>query len=487
MPNILQKINAPTELPHAEIPNSQPNEYLRNGFIVPIFSGGACCGNGFFVGDLFFTSGHVVANSPEPYIEIDSKRIKLVKDIRLTCHRTDDNPDSYDIAIFKIVEMRSDLAFNYGEIGTDMCFESISFNEKSGGFTMPEYCTAKIIGDEYTNILGEDFQNSIYFGIETSKSLKEGCSGSPVFLNGKVIGILTGGNNKGDGTKCNEKLPLNFCYVLTAKAIKKLMENDRCNTLYIASDPSLAGSMKHLEMNNGRMLCFFPSTFYPLDACHLMKDGSKKELARVTRNHIPKDGDYSIPRFFDTIHSEWDEVYVWHSDNVADEILMMMVAKFAPKGKYPIYEIVLDSYMTNSHHETGYLKEMFGNLGRVAKRLSSKQIEVLSGKFDSLLKNDTGLRIRNKEGEITNVELDHFIETAYSVVDENAQNPRYGAIVLGLMGKGVSYNVAHKVLFGMKKRGLLQIRNEKTGKEVRYFSGLWTQNGGLNPNIVVVR
>lgn len=200
-----------------EILDAQYRELLQKHHITPIFcSNGTSCGCGFFVGNLFFTSGHVIANMPEPHIIIASRNIPLAKNIQVTYQNNPDDANGYDIAVFNIDGMESDLEFCSGNIETGMCLDSISFLETSQG-TESILCTA--------NVLGEDMREGNYYGIETSKALKAGCSGSPVFLNGKVAGIITKGNNNGDNTPCTEELPLNFCFVLSSKAIMRLIES----------------------------------------------------------------------------------------------------------------------------------------------------------------------------------------------------------------------------------------------------------------------
>lgn len=215
--NIFQITEKSFDSRENEVLDTRYGELLQKRHIAPIFcSNGTSCGCGFFVGDLFFTSGHVIANMPEPHIIIASRIIPLVKNIQVTYQNNPDDANGYDIAVFNIDGMESDLEFCSGNIETGMCLDSISFQETNQG-TESIFCTA--------DVLGEDMREGNYFGIETSKSLKAGCSGSPVFHNGKVAGIITKGNNNGDNTPCTEVLPLNFCFVLSSKAIMRLIES----------------------------------------------------------------------------------------------------------------------------------------------------------------------------------------------------------------------------------------------------------------------
>lgn len=63
-----------------------------------------------------------------------------------------------------------------------------------------------------------------YFTAYSNINLKAGTSGSPAFYNGEVAGILCLGNNSGHDTPYNNDYPLNFCVLLSAKAILHIME-----------------------------------------------------------------------------------------------------------------------------------------------------------------------------------------------------------------------------------------------------------------------
>ena len=216
-PSIFQLTEKSLDTRGNEVLDAQYRELLQKHHITPIFcSNGTSCGCGFVVGDLFFTSGHVIANMPEPHIIIASHIIPLVKNIQVAYQNNPDDANGYDIAVFKIDGIGSDLEFCSEDIETGMRLDSISFLETNQG-TESIFCTA--------DVLGEDMREGNYFGIETSKSLKAGCSGSPVFHNGKVAGIITKGNNNGDNTPCTEELPLNFCFVLSSKAVMSLIES----------------------------------------------------------------------------------------------------------------------------------------------------------------------------------------------------------------------------------------------------------------------
>ncbi|MBR5831305.1 MAG: trypsin-like peptidase domain-containing protein [Bacteroidales bacterium] len=206
-----------SEIQQFNIDNIQYKEWVNKNFIVPIRDkNNLQCGCGFFIEDLFFTSGHVWKSINRAYININSQEFELTEDIRILCYN-DDNCEGYDIAIFRFPNIKSDIEFCLESMSEGMEVESISFYdtlvESNQFYSYPIYCTAKILGIHEGN----------YFGIETSKSLKKGSSGSPIFSNGKVVGIITKGNNNGDDTLISEKVPLNFCYILSVKAITSLI------------------------------------------------------------------------------------------------------------------------------------------------------------------------------------------------------------------------------------------------------------------------
>ena len=113
IPNIFQK----TEKQHTPTEGMMCDARIQRNYIVPIFcSNGTSCGCGFFVGNLFFTSGHVIANMPEPHIIIASRNIPLAKNIQVTYQNNPDDANGYDIAVFNIDGMESDLEFCSGNI-----------------------------------------------------------------------------------------------------------------------------------------------------------------------------------------------------------------------------------------------------------------------------------------------------------------------------------------------------------------------------------
>lgn len=165
-------------------------------------------GSGFFVGHRFFTFGHVVTRGENPYLNVDGKRIELVNPIY---HNGDPKSmDEYDLAVYEIEGYSGDLEFYESDITPGMVCQSQSL---------------KRLGTEYVecDVVVNDFNEGNYFGGLGSLNLKAGCSGSPLLLGNKVIGIMTAGNNDDLDNPKDPSLPLNFCAFLSSNAILKLL------------------------------------------------------------------------------------------------------------------------------------------------------------------------------------------------------------------------------------------------------------------------
>ena len=148
IPNIFQLTGKSFDSREKEVLDTRYGELMQKHNIAPIFSSnGTSCGCGFFVGDLFFTSGHVIANMPEPHIIIASRIIPLVKNIQVAYQNNPDDANGYDIAAFKIDGMGSDLEFCSEDIETGMRLDSISFLETNQG-TESIFCTADVLGED---------------------------------------------------------------------------------------------------------------------------------------------------------------------------------------------------------------------------------------------------------------------------------------------------------------------------------------------------
>lgn len=251
-------------------------------------------------------------------------------------------------------------------------------------------------------------------------------------------------------------------------------ESTKKSVLYLASNESLCGCMKMAGVKKDVSLYFYPTVVYPLDASPLLRNLSKGEMERVTDGIIP-DNEYNLQKFIDAIQSRWNNVVVWRGLEVEDEILMMLIAKFIPRGSYPLYEVVIDKGKTLSPVEYIYIKELHDNIESAATFIADSQLDVFAHQYDLLLKQDTGLRIRNTSGEIINVSQDYFYPVVYSVLDEltSKGTPLLGTLFLNLMMKGIPYHLTNKVLFTMAVNGLITLRYEESRRKVRSIPVFW--------------
>lgn len=181
--------------------------------VLPILNSNYTEGSGVLVGNLFITAGHVICDAQDPHVKLNGVIYNLDSS-REVLFRNDKDENGYDLAVYRIPEVCSDLKLmpEFPRSGTRI--GSISYRMSSQGYDKVE-CTATV---------GEIVCGN-YFTANTSIKLKKGTSGSPVFFNGKVVGIMNGGNNDGYDHPVNPDLPLNFCFFLSSKAILELINN----------------------------------------------------------------------------------------------------------------------------------------------------------------------------------------------------------------------------------------------------------------------
>ena len=178
--------------------------------IYPIISENYEEGCGFLMGHCFITSAHVIATSKNPYVRIHGKKFSLKDPVFYEYSRLD--PKGYDLAVFYIPEYYGELELYEGTITSGQTLSSRSFRK---------------LGEEYIEceVTVNDFKEGNYFGGLSSINLKAGCSGSPITIGNKVVGVMTAGNNDDHDSPLDPKLPVNFCVFLSSEAIRKLMEN----------------------------------------------------------------------------------------------------------------------------------------------------------------------------------------------------------------------------------------------------------------------
>ena len=211
---------------------------------------------------------------------------------------------------------------------------------------------------------------------------------------------------------------------------------------------------------------------------------------REQEGNFPCDdgGEYSLRKFFDVFLSRWDKVVVWRETKIVDELLMMLIAKFAPRNQYPLYEVVLGGSLSAVYPDPNQIADANRDIDNRATLLIPERIESLAEQYDRLLEHDAGMRIRNDAGEIVNVDLDYFVPMVIPLLEESAKDDKtdFGYILFNLCMKGLSYFLSHKVLFEMQKEGLLHIKSKKTGKEISDTDVFWAMRYS-NQEIIVVR
>lgn len=183
-------------------------DLLYRKYVHPIQCTNNVEGCGFMLGNYFITSGHVIKEAENPYLYISGERLVLERPFFFDANVHD--MSGYDLAVFYMPILHSTLELYEGPIKIGMNLKSISFKEEAMGYIQLQ-CDA---------IVNETDEGN-YFGFITSKNLKAGCSGSPLLLGDKVAGVMTRGNNDGYDKPCSPDRPVNFCFCLSADAIRK--------------------------------------------------------------------------------------------------------------------------------------------------------------------------------------------------------------------------------------------------------------------------
>lgn len=167
--------------------------------------------SGVLVGNYLITAGHVMDTIEDPFVQIDNTNISLDHS-RKIIWRNDNDENGYDLAVYHIPEKNSSLKLmtTYPKKGQEL--DSVSYRMSNNGYDKVK-CKMEV-----NDICGN------YFTAYSNINLKAGTSGSPVFYNGKVAGILCLGNNSGHDTPYNKDYPLNFCVLLSAKAILRIIK-----------------------------------------------------------------------------------------------------------------------------------------------------------------------------------------------------------------------------------------------------------------------
>lgn len=180
-------------------------------YVLSIISDNYNEGCGVMVGDMFITAGHVISECENPRIRWNGKRIALINPI--VFHNDENDSDGYDIAVYSVPNANSPLVL------------SDVVPEKGD---VLKSCSWRMLGEEYVecNTVVNGLKDRNYYASETDEQFKSGSSGSPVFLNGEVVGILCAGNCNDDNTPCNTEWPLSLCVFLSSKVILELLETN---------------------------------------------------------------------------------------------------------------------------------------------------------------------------------------------------------------------------------------------------------------------
>lgn len=179
-------------------------------FILPIVSDEYEFGCGCFVGNYFITAGHIFDSNSTHYINFEGKKYQLSPSnaIYLRSCKTD-LPDNevQDIAIFKFENINSPLSLCGCMPYPNSEFTNYSFINSETGALNPYImieCNCRVVNRIFN-----------FFECDTSLTLHEGSSGSPIIYDNVVYGILSGCLN----TEAAPKRIL-FCSTLHLPSLK---------------------------------------------------------------------------------------------------------------------------------------------------------------------------------------------------------------------------------------------------------------------------
>ena len=167
-------------------------------FVKPI-TVGCSDGNGIVVGDLFITAGHVANRGKTIYLNIEGDVYLLDKNNELICLEDGVKEDGLynDCAVYKLNKRYNELIIdgyvpNVGDVLQSISCKHSVEKQSTGGVGVfetqyndcYEFHTSRAT---VVDIIG----NFIICAME--KPLEEGRSGSPLFYDNQVVGILHGG------------------------------------------------------------------------------------------------------------------------------------------------------------------------------------------------------------------------------------------------------------------------------------------------------
>ena len=160
---------------------------------------GCSDGNGIVVGDLFITAGHVANRGKTIYLNIEGDVYLLDKNSELLCLEDGVSEDGLfnDCAVYKLNKRYNELIIDGYEPNVGDELQSISCK-----YSVEKQFTGGVgvFGTQYNDCYEFHTSRATVVDIignfiicEMEKPLEEGRSGSPLFYNDRVVGILHGG------------------------------------------------------------------------------------------------------------------------------------------------------------------------------------------------------------------------------------------------------------------------------------------------------
>lgn len=170
-------------------------------YIPKIYVEGKEAGCGIFIGDYFITDAHVISPCLYHYVEFEGRRLFLNNECNVYFRDNEKDPLGYDLAVYKFDNIMSPFVLenSFPECGNNLIIPF--YDVQNNYFTV---CTANVT----------DIREGNYFGVNSSKILSVGNSGSPIIQSNRVYGLLNGGK-PGDF----------FCIFLSSKSTINQLKN----------------------------------------------------------------------------------------------------------------------------------------------------------------------------------------------------------------------------------------------------------------------
>ena len=200
-----------------------------DNYIVPIFSRSAneasWVGSGFLINGHLITAGHVLSRPQTYYTQVEGAVVELLpQSWRPQLIAADDKTD-YDVAIYPLPHATSSFMLSNEEPQANDELEVMGWQRRNG--VLQQVRTSCLV-------LGKGIEDG-YFKLATVDRITHGISGSPIFRNGKVYGILTLGRDHYEMPDGLQTLPphsrqlintleQNTCWAFRASHIMRFMK-----------------------------------------------------------------------------------------------------------------------------------------------------------------------------------------------------------------------------------------------------------------------